>query len=291
MNQIVGFVFAALIGCLLGAQAQPAEPMKIRLDADPRGEVRSILLADDFGENELGNKVPVLIDINPETVERRNSVLSIAWSDGTQTSFPILISKVFGGKTVEFYFRKDDPSRSAGSDLAHQCRDVVPPTIRGMFQRLYHCRQIAMRHEYERNRYAVAHLRALAGWFDANLALYTRSKPLGPYGVDPLLLQRIREIIAMIDARTYRDDQFQPLRVSDVRDLIKLVNEEDIRLAGFVPILIGQGRLADAKDLNSFVRVRFDEIVKSLGVSSIHGVNGPLLQANDEYIRSLRRGS
>jgi len=74
-------------------------------------------------------------------------------------------------------------------------------------------------------------------------------------------------------------------------DLIKLVNEEDIRLAGFVPILIGQGRLADAKDLNSFVRVRFDEIVKSLGVSSIHGVNGPLLQANDEYIRSLRRGS
>jgi hypothetical protein len=290
MNAMIASALSISLALIPCANAQVVSPMKVSIEAEAREQVKSVLLSSALEDREVARSTPVVVDIDASSVERKNSTLSVVWSDDSTTSFPIHVSTVFGGKRFAFYFRKDETRTAIDSKATDQCVEEVPPTIRQVFQRLYYCRSLAKAIEATNNLYVLQHRRALSGWFAANVALYTRSSP-GPYGVDPELLKRLREILKVATENKYAERAFQPLLLSEVRKLIKLVEEENISLAALLPELIRQGRLQDAKQLNNLVYTQFDDLSRQRGVLTIQGLSRDMLLANDKYIERLAGGS
>src|SRR5262249_37166756 len=103
--------------------------------------------------------------------------------------------------------------------------------------------------------------------------------------VEPALLDRVGEVVRLVDVeKTFNDKAFKPLVLTDARDLIRLVDDEDIRLADYVTKLTDQGRWEDAKRLNSFVTARFTELSLQRRVPIIRGVNSKVLEENGNFI-------
>jgi hypothetical protein len=154
------------------------------------------------------------------------------------------------------------------------------------FRALFVCRKLALAVEVS-NRWSVAHRRALAGWFIANYNLYTRISPVSPYGFDSELLSKLDEILMAVDVeRKYRDADFAPLRLADVRAAKKLIDEEPIRLAGAVGTLLNRGEIKAAEAINKAASSKLQDLGPGL---AIQGINKQLLDNNAALIRAYER--
>jgi hypothetical protein len=292
MRPFAHFVSLVLMLLVQPVIAQPNTQMKLKIEAFPHDAVKSIVIGGDgdAGERELTLDVQGLTSVEVGETAWMRSTVTVRWNDDTSTSHPVHISVIFAGRPepIYLYFRKDETQSVVAPGATLKCVDSPPTLVPELLRMQHECRRLTKKIE-ETAKYTLFHKRTLTGWFEASSSLYRKSTPVGPYGVDPELLTRAREIVRMVDERRYAESAFQPFRVADARDLIKLVDDEDIHLAPYVTKLTELARWEDAKRLNDFITARFDELSRERDVPVIRGVNKNLLQENDKYIELKRK--
>jgi hypothetical protein len=271
------------------AFAQDPAALNLKVVAVPPAEARTLTMTGDTSDVQLSDKFPFEGKLRLETVERRASMLSVQWGDGSSTSFPLNLSTVFSGSKVDVVFYRAPPIGTGSAGVSAACLQRSPTTVMGSFDLLFSCKNIALKIEADdpRLKWTEAHRIALTGWLNANDWLYLRVKPIGPYGYDPDLLTRLREAVMLVDERGYSPGTLKPLDLATVRNALARVAQEDIRLAGAIPELVAQRRYGEAEILNNFVSSRFEQIAAERGVRTVLGVNRDLLDANAKFIRSL----
>ena len=145
--------------------------------------------------------------------------------------------------------------------------------------------------EKQYGQWTTAHRSALNGWFMANYALYRRIRPVSPYGFDPDLAAKLQGIIDQIDTQhKYKDTDFFPLRIADVRQALDALNQEVIRSAEFVGPLISRGNLSAAASVNSAAEMRFEEMITNSTIqesAASFGINKELLGKNKAWLKTL----
>lgn len=271
------------------ALAQASDTMLLKIVAEPSPQAKSATITLPFGDLVLATSFPADASVDIGSVDQRStSIVSLVWSDGHATSFPIHVSKFFSGQSVQLYFFGDSDS----APNITGCPDSRPSSIRESFQMFFACRRVTLGIETSPdNRFTLAHRRALNGWLIANHELYKRMMPIakiGPYAFDPNLLDRLNEIKTDVDVNHYKEERFTPIRVADVRETLKLVAEEDIALAALIPQLIKQGRLDEAKQLNTSLQNPVKKLTEERGVTSVMGISPTLLESNARYIDTLQ---
>jgi hypothetical protein len=281
---LVGLAFSLLVQSV---SAETSTRMKFRINVTTPEFAKSIVLEGSTGEREIERDGHGIGNVEAREMAWETSNIAVLWNDDTSTSFPVHISVIFAGlpNPIDLHFRRDETLTEVAPGATLRCVESAQSIVRELFQMLRECRRLTKKIEEIDNPYTLLHRRALQGWLEASSLLYRKMSPMvGPYGVDRGLLDRVREVVRLVDVKHYSEESFRPLVVATARDLISLVDDEDIRLADYVTKLTDQRRWEDAKLLNDFVSARFAEVSRARGVSIIRGVNTKVLQDNDKFI-------
>ncbi len=97
----------------------------------------------------------------------------------------------------------------------------------------------------------------------------------------------LREIIIKADSEYSPTGRFGTIRLADVRSALKEFDEEEVRLAAFVPSLSMAGRLEEASQLNLIALQSLTRIVDAGGSDVVSGVSLHQLNENKAYLDLL----
>ncbi|ESY17060.1 hypothetical protein X749_31370 [Mesorhizobium sp. LNJC391B00] len=250
-----------------------------------QGDIEGVYIVRDFGDERQDTQFQdgrALIKVTLNDLARQYYNIVARWRDGTSSSFPIFLSSGFEGRTIQIQFEK----ATTGQPDASICLDERPSGVRDAFMNFFRCEQVAKSAEQKFGKWTRVHRRALSGWFRANYYLYTRATP-SPYGLNTELVELLKEIDRDARPNIARDSGFAPLNVAEVRATLRLLEAEQIRLAGLVPRLVQNGALAEAKEINSMALDGYQKYQDAGGTGAVFGVNKRLLEANQKYINAL----
>ena len=282
---------AVLAAALVLAGVANTWAATVRVTVSPPDAAQQIKLSSPLADETLLDPVAgptndiQLPSPNGDLPDRRS--IFVKWSDGSQSDFPIVLTSALGSRRFDMYFvRPPGPSPLPTlADVQRECNIARPTSIEAAFRAYYMCRNYALAVEQD-SRWFPIHRVAIAGWFIANYALYTRFPPLSPYGFDPELADRLREAIALVKDNKYRADKLSPMRVADFERALRELADEPVRAAGLVPQLIQDGQLATADRLNRLALDAFDAADANSVITS-YGVNRDLLMGNQSLIDRL----
>ncbi len=273
-----------VIALAFGASTALAASMTLHVVVDPHDRASELRMFDGgYIERELHPKVPqggASIEIELPSVPSTASLL-VEWPPNHEAAFPIVLSGSFLGQKVEVHLlQRRSPVRPASRDVRSSCDRSAPQGISSVFEMLFTCKGYALALEEAGEKWDPDHRQALSGWLVANYRLATLSNRVSPYGLDPDLRSRLEDILAREGS-----GRWTPIRLADARVLIELEETRPVRMAGFVPILLGQGAIPAASAINSVAL----ETLRTLNPAGpIDGITERLLVDNQIYLDSLQ---
>ncbi len=283
--------FVAAIMLLSAGNFASAQEEQMTLDilVKPANEARAVKLGGNFSDRTIADKVDdgrVVATVTP-MLPLKSRALYVDWSDDSQTSFPVFLAPNFSGQQIEIHLLRDkDWGELSDQEIRQYCLGLRPDSLSSAFLMFYRCRDSAIGLERRLRKGSKVYRHALHGWFLANYWLYTGERPISPYGPDRSLVERLEEIVESVRTGEYPAESYFPLRIGDVREFLKLVNEEQIRLVGTIPELLKRGFVREASDINTSALKTLEKSDTVAGASA-YGVNRELLEKNSAYIGGL----
>ena len=165
-----------------------------------------------------------------------------------------------------------------------------PTDVKSAFRSLFGCQEWVKLIESSDEKWTNSHLRGLRGWFAGSYYLFTRVRPihglgLSPWGMQPELVSRLREIVAEIDQGRADKLAFEPyLRIQDIRQALTEFDRWELQLFGLVPEMMAAGNLSGAEAINDRVRDAYDRYAGPQATVAIDGVNRDNLDRNAALI-------
>jgi hypothetical protein len=226
------------------------------------------------------------IAFTPGLIDDLPMSLTIEWDNQNSTSLPAFVFTPYSGRQIpvrvyRYNFTLDDADKA--DDL---CWHTQPADIKGAFRALFGCQEWVKLIESNDEKWTNSHLRGLRGWFAGSYYLFTRVRPiqglgLSPWGLQPELVERLREIVAEIDQGRESQQSFEPfLRIADIRQALTEYDRWELRLYGLIPGMIQTGNLAGAKAVNDRVRVAYERYAGPHATEAIDGVDRNNLESN-----------
>lgn len=280
----------AVAAIIIGATAANADSMTLRTLADPADRAGALKLfggVSGFLEEVLDDDVPIggvsaQIDLPPAAAE---ASLIVVWSNGRQTSFPILLSSSFANQTVEVHLLERAPAnRPTSLEVRRTCEQTAPAGISPVFEMLFTCKGFALALEDAGEEWDPDHRRALNGWLVANYRLLTLGSQVSPYGLDPDLRARLKEALDREEHERRGDRGWAPLRLIDAKTLIELTETRPVRMAGYVPDLVQTGAISEARAVNTLALETIRQLQPDV---AIDGITERLLLDNQTYLENL----
>ncbi len=249
-----------------------------------------------------GNETPMVpkkdaeyspIAFAPGLVDDLPISLTIEWDSQHSTSLPAFVFTPYSGKKIpvrvyRYNFKLEDTDRA--EDL---CWHTQPTDDKSAFRALFGCQEWVKLIESNNERWTNSHLWGLRGWFDGSYHLFTRVKyidglGLSPWGLQPELVRRLREVIVAIDGGQANQKSFEPfLRIADIRQALTEYDRWELRLYGLIPDMIKAGNLAGAKAINDRVKAAYERYAGPLATEAIDGVNRANLERSTLTIDQL----
>lgn len=200
----------------------------------------------------------VEIEVPFDSPPFEEAVIRHEWRSGPPSSFPVFLSVTLPDPTFVKLVQvvvNDTPKYSEINGACLRAAD----TLSRAFEMFFVCRAYALRLEQDGDSIQEAqksYRAALEGWMKASYRLYVPAECtrrnrqdctlVTPYGVDPDLIQRLREAID----RGLRAEDWKPLRIADAENLVRYVDQRAIQLAGLVPSLEQRGLVDEANAIN-----------------------------------------
>lgn len=278
------------------ANAAPAEDVQLIVYVEPSGIAKAAYVSSGAIETSMdipANAVSSPIAFAPGVVDDLPMSLTIEWDSQNSTSLPAFVFTPYSGKQIpvrvyRYNFKLEDADRA--DDL---CWHTQPTDVRSAFRALFGCQEWVKLIESNDEKWTNSHLRGLRGWFDGSYYLFTKVRPirglgLSPWGLQPELVERLREIDTEIDEGRATREDFEPfLRIADIRQALTEYDRWELRLYGLIPEMISAGNLTGAKALNDRVRAAYERYAGPLATEAIDGVNRDNLDANAATITQL----
>jgi hypothetical protein len=280
----------AITAMIVAASSAQADSVTLQVVADPADRAEALKLFGSepgFREQLLHDDVPdggvmASVDLPPGAVE---ASLIVVWSDNRQTSFPLMLASSFANQVVEVHLlERASATRPTSQQVRRACDQSAPAGISPVFEMLFTCKGFALALEEAGEDWDPDHRLAMSGWLVANYRLASLGNRVSPYGLDPDLRSRLEEALERGRRDGRGDDRWVPLRLADARALIELTDTRPIRMAGFVPDLLQQGAVREARNVNA---VALQTIQTLQPAGAIDGINERVLLENQILLDNL----
>jgi hypothetical protein len=226
-----------------------------------------------------------------DAYESQPMTLVINWTSDHSTSLPALLLPAFDDLTIRMYAERSNFTIDRIADADDLCFHTAPNDVHAAFLTMFSCEQWVHVLEVARDHGSKAYLRGLRGWFDGAYFLFTRVRPtrgvgLTPWGLPPDLVERLQDILDLIDKDHSRtEDSFAPyLRIADIRQALEENDRWKLKLYGLFARLGRSGDWSEADDVNQQVFAAYDRIVGPDSSIAIDGVDRAGLNSNAALI-------
>jgi hypothetical protein len=143
---------------------------------------------------------------------------------------------------------------------------------------VFGCRQWTEGLEVRGREFSREHLRAVNGWVIGNNFLFKQLPEAGdavisPFGFQEALIERIKRILVLVDRDGRPERLLSPLNIADLRRVLREHEQQALRLAGQLRVLVDAERLTSAKDLLEVLEGTYQQTVARAGERSVYKVN------------------
>jgi len=291
--------FAALLAATLAiAGLAPAvaqdNDVQIVVYVEPSGIAKAAVLTtgtDEISTALAGDVASAPLAFKPGAVEDLPGNLTIEWDEQNSTSLPAFVFTPYSGKQIPIRVYRYNFTINDSEKAEKLCWHTQPEDLKSAFRALFGCQEWVKLLEANDEKWTNSQLKGLRGWFDGSYYLFTRVRPihglgLSPWGLQDELVERLREILAEIDAGHKRASDFEPiLRIADIRQALTEFDRWELRLFGLIPQMIAAKDYAGALRVNERVREAYVRYAGPLATGSIDGVSQSNLDGNDQLIR------
>lgn len=300
MNRNIAAILysAAFSAFVATAYADSENKIPINVALYPSDSDTTLSLSLGFVEEEVArpieNKIYYIpLSIPSDTNDLIAPQLMARWGNNSFRLVTLSNYVYFLDNTISVYFY-------GPQELNFECRDAIPQNAPTAFEILFRCRDIVVQQERNNLRWTPRHLRALDAWHRANRFMTDRlvdAQRRSPYGLDPELISRLREIHRLVEVEGFKASHFRPVRYADVIATLRMHEQSKIALAGLTENLINRNELEKAQLINSIAISAFEELSNTefgfeLSDSfTVQGTNLRMLRKNIAYIESLKASS
>lgn len=230
------------------------------------------------------------IAFTPGLVDDLPVSLTIEWDNQNSTSIPAFVFTPYSGKKIPVRVYRYNFTLNDADKADALCWHTQPSDIKSAFRALFGCQEWVKLIESADEKWTKSHLRGLRGWFAGSYYLFTKVRPihglgLSPWGLQPELVDRLREIVTAVDEGQETKGSFEPfLRIPDIRQALTEYDRWELRLYSLIPEMINAGNLEGAKALNDRVSAAYERYAGPLATEAIDGVNRKNLDNNASMI-------
>lgn len=287
------WLFALIVTATTVTRAEDAS-VQLLVYVEPSGTAKGAYVSSG------GNDTPMVrekdaeyssIAFEPGLVDDLPIRLTIEWDSQNSTSLPAFVFTPYSGKKIPVRVYRYDFKLEDADKAEALCWHTEPDDPTSAFRALFGCQEWVKLIESNGERWTNSHLWGLRGWFNGAYHLFTKVKyvrglGLSPWGLQPELVGRLREVVAAIDERRVSQESFEPfLRIADIRQALTEYDRWELRLHSLIPDMIRAGNIAGAKALNDRVRAAYKRYAGPLATEAIDGVNYENLDNNERLIQ------
>jgi hypothetical protein len=267
----------------LGLSEVQAQSVTFKIEVSAGDTPEKLILAGGTRDTDLNAEFDddgvATVSLSTGAYRSQPRTLLLQWQDGEREDFPVFLLPELAGQTVQMLFVGSafGPADQAAADRL--CRDTRPVDLASAFQMVFGCRQWAEGLERGRREFSKEHLRAVNGWVIGNNFLFrllpeAGNAVIGPFGFQEALIERLKRILVLVDRDGRPEHQLSPLNIADLRRVLLEHEQQALRLAGRLRVLVDAEQLTSAKDLFEVLEGTYDRQIASAGERSVYKVDG-----------------
>lgn len=276
-------LIAALLA--LAPSAALAEQVTFRIEVSEGDTPERLILAGGTMDTDLNAEFDdngvATISLTTGAYRSQPRTLVLKWEDGETEDFPVFLLPELAGETVHMLFvgKAFGPANQAAADRL--CRDSRPVDVVTAFQMVFGCRQWAEGLETRGREHSKEHLHAVNGWVIGNNYLFKQlpeagDAVIGPFGFQQALIERIIRILALVDRDKKPERLLAPLNIDDLRRVLREHEQQPLRLASRLKVLVDAELFNPAKDLFEVLDKTYAQTVAKAGERSVYKVDDKL---------------
>lgn len=284
----LGRVVIALLSMLSANDSlgQERQPLRVIVQVEDYGGAKSAVVAYGDFEYEIGlGDARVGTTISPADLSDLPMSFTVEWADQHTTSLPALWLGSTSGQRlrIRLYRSNFKAADHEAADLL--CLHTPIDNPGAAYRALFGCQEWTLLMEREDPRWTVAHLRGLNGWLKGAYYLFATQRAsggigLGHWGIQPELLSRLSDVLMAVKSGRRSVDSFKPLRIEDVERALVEARNWELKLNRRIPGLVGEQRLAEARQVAQRVLDAYERAIQSLPIAE---------RGEDTVIDGLRR--
>lgn len=287
MKGVTRTCLCLLLSMLATSAGAQEDAVHLMVYVEPSGIAKGAVISSGSDEVSVvlaADAVSGPLEVMPTGIDDLPLNLTIEWGDQTTTSLPAFVFAAYSGKKIPVRVHRFNFALADSAKADNLCWHTQPSDVRSAFKALFGCQEWVKLIEASDEKWTKSHLRGLRGWFAGSYYLFTKVKPvkglgLSPWGMQPELVDRLREILAEIDEGRAEQREFEPfLRIADIRNALTELDRWELRLYGLIPQMLEAGNLAGAKTVNDRVAAAYDRYAGPLATEAIDGVNRKTLE-------------
>ncbi|MES0057262.1 hypothetical protein NKJ66_27150 [Mesorhizobium sp. M0078] len=285
---------SACISLLSSVAANAGSGITIQYSAKPAVDAVQIGVNRDFGSEPISTDISEDLktsDVSSGDIASQPSAVFIKWKDNTISSFPLFLVAAFENQKVEIDFSHVAVNEgNVAGVVGAACTSSYPASTEQAFQIMSSCGAATRWMRNTGRQFSDLAMRSLNSWLIANRFLYVKKTgqiQFSPYGLEPDLIDALKEMADKMDENRPRSKEFSPLTRSAIEKTLKDHDEEAVRMAAFVPALVKDKRLQEAFWANQIALDAYQKISGGDPSKVVVSVTNGVLNDNAKYIDTL----